>query len=73
MKILYPLAKRFVAGYDLASAKPVIEKLLEDGYEVSVNYVGERSKTIEDCDNAKIQYIKIISAYRGKKIDIQES
>jgi proline dehydrogenase len=70
MKILYPLAKRFIAGHDFDSAKPAIEELMGKGYEVSVDYVGELSETVEDCDKAKIQYIKIINFYRKKKIDI---
>ena len=70
MRILYPLAKRFIAGYNFRSAKPTINKLLEDGYEVSIDYVGELSKTIKDCDNAKIQYIDIINHYHKQKIDI---
>jgi hypothetical protein len=40
MKLLYPLAKRFIAGYDFESAKPKIDKLIADGFEVSVDYVG---------------------------------
>ena len=70
MRILYPLAKRFIAGYNFKSAKPTINKLLEDGYEVSIDYVGELSKTITDCDKAKLQYIEIINYYRKEKIDI---
>ena len=30
MKILYPLAKRFIAGHDFESAKPVIQKMIDD-------------------------------------------
>ena len=70
MRILYPLAKRFIAGYNFKSAKPRINKLLEDGYEVSIDYVGELSKTVMDCDKAKLQYIEIINYYRKEKIDI---
>lgn len=70
MKILYPLAKRFIAGYDFNSAKPTIDELLENGYEVSIDYVGELSKTLADCDRAKVQYIEIINHYRRQKIDV---
>lgn len=70
MNFLYPLAKRFIAGHDFDSAKPKIQKLLDDGYQVSIDYLGELSKTIEDCDRAKNQYIKIIKFYKGQKIDI---
>lgn len=70
MKFLFPLVKRFIAGYDLNSAKNSINKLLDDGYEVSVDYVGEHSKTIRDCTSAFKQYLKIIKYYNGRNIDI---
>ena len=70
MNFLHPLAKRFIAGHTLESAKPVIKKLIEDGYEVSVDYVGEESKNSLDCYKAKHQYIKIINSFPNKKIDI---
>ena len=60
MKILYPFAKRFIAGHDFDSAKPQIKKLMDEGYEVSIDYLGELSKTREDCDEATKQYLEII-------------
>ena len=70
MKIFHPLAKRFIAGYDLESASPAIDKLMEEGYEVSIDYLGELSKSGEDCNAAKDQYFKIIDFYKNKNIDI---
>ena len=64
MKLLYPFAKRFIAGHDFESAKPKIRKLMDDGYEVSIDYVGELSKTIEDCFEARRQYLEIINYYK---------
>ena len=63
MKLLFPLAKRFIAGYDFDSAKPVVAKLLSEGYQVSIDYLGELSKTKDDCFNAFIQYCDIIDYY----------
>tara|TARA_Y100000588_G_scaffold394863_1_gene517889 strand:+ start:3457 stop:4371 length:915 start_codon:yes stop_codon:yes gene_type:complete len=63
MKLLFPFAKRFIAGYDFDSAKPVIYKLLREGYQVSIDYLGELSKTKDDCMYAYIQYCKIIDYY----------
>ena len=63
MKLLYPFAKRFIAGYDFDSAKPVIYKLLSKGYFVSIDYLGELSKTKDDCMYAYIQYCNIIDYY----------
>ena len=64
------LAKRFIAGYNFKSAKPRINKLLEDGYEVSIDYVGELSKTVMDCDKAKLQYNRNNKLLPQRKIDI---
>tara|TARA_Y100001963_G_scaffold62220_1_gene86826 strand:+ start:801 stop:1634 length:834 start_codon:yes stop_codon:yes gene_type:complete len=70
MKFLYPLAKRFIAGHDFESAKPKIRKLLDEGYEVSIDYLGELSKTLSDCERAKDQYVKIINFYKTEKINV---
>ena len=70
MKLLYPLAKRFIAGHDFDSAKPKIAKLMDEGYEVSIDYLGEKSSNQEDCFKARRQYIKIINYYSDQKIDI---
>ena len=70
MKFLYPLAKRFIAGHDFDSAKPVIADLMEQGYGVTIDYLGELSKTIDDCEKATKQYLDIIEYYRNSSIDI---
>jgi len=70
MKILYPLAKRFIAGHDFDSAKPKIQNLLDEGYEVSVDYLGELSKSNKDCAKATNQYLEIINFYKDVKINI---
>ncbi len=64
MNWLFPLAKRFIAGHDFESAKPVIDKLIKDGYRVSIDYLGELSKTTGDCEVAYAQYSKIIAYYQ---------
>ena len=60
MKLLYPFAKRFIAGHDFDSAIPVISQLINDGYDITIDYLGEISKTEEDCDKALKQYVDII-------------
>ena len=63
MKFLYPLAKRFIAGHDFDSAIPVISKLITDGYDITIDYLGEISKTDVDCNKALKQYADIIEYY----------
>ena len=70
MKCLYPLAKRFIAGHDFDSAKPAIERLIEQGYEVSVDYIGENSKTYSQSRKAYKQYIEVLEYFKDRPIDI---
>lgn len=70
MKFLYPFARRFIAGHNFESAKPKIEELMDKGYEVSIDYLGELSETFDDCVRARSQYLEIIEFFKNKKIDI---
>ena len=70
MKLLYPLAKRFIAGHDFDSAKAKIEKLMDEGYEVSIDYLGESSTKISESMRATEQYLKVINYFRNRRIDI---
>tara|TARA_Y100001949_G_scaffold37891_1_gene30282 strand:- start:317 stop:1213 length:897 start_codon:yes stop_codon:yes gene_type:complete len=73
MKFLYPLAKRFIAGHNFNSAIPVISKLIWDGYDITIDYLGELSKTEEDCQKAWQQYVDIIEYYGTLHIPIDIS
>ena len=64
------MAKRFIAGHDFDSAKPKIKKLMDEGYEVSIDYLGELSTDVDDCHRATRQYLEIINYYWDKKINI---
>lgn len=70
MKLLYPLAKRFIAGHDLDSAKETITDLMDKGYEVSIDYLGESVHTVEAAIDAAQQYFDIIEFYRHVKVDM---
>ena len=63
MKWLFPLAKRFIAGHDFDSAIPVISNIINDGYDVTIDYLGEISKTEEDCEKALKQYPVTLGDY----------
>ena len=64
------MAKRFIAGHNFDSAKPKIKKLMDEGYEVSIDYLGELSTDVDDCHRATRQYLEIINYYWDKKINI---
>jgi proline dehydrogenase len=70
MKLLSPLAKRFIAGHDFNSAKLVIDGLMKQGYKVSIDYVGESIRSVEEAVEAAQQYFDIIEYYKHDKIDI---
>ena len=70
MRLLYPFAKRFIAGHDFDSAKKPIQDLLDEGYEVSIDYIGENSDSLSECEKAYSQYVEIIDFYKDAKIDV---
>ena len=70
MKILYPFAKRYIAGDDFESAQFTANKVTSNGFELSFNYVGEYCKTIEEAKQAQNQYSEILNYYQDQKIDI---
>ena len=70
MKLLYPFARRFIAGYDFNSAIKPIQSLIDEGYEVSVNFVGEQNKSYSDCKRAFKEYLRVIKHFKKDKIDI---
>jgi proline dehydrogenase len=70
MKLLYPFAKRYIAGDDFESAQATANRLITNNYEISFNYVGEYCTTIEEARQAKNQYSEILNYYQDEKIDI---
>ena len=70
MKLLFPFAKRYIAGDDLESAQSTANKLTSSGFELSLNYVGEYCKTIEEARQAQNQYSEILNYYQNQTIDI---
>ena len=70
MKLLFPFAKRYIAGDDLESAQSTANKLTSNGFELSFNYVGEYCKTIEEAKQAQNQYSEILNYYQTQTIDI---
>ncbi len=70
MRFLYPLAKRFIAGHDLDSAEPKIKELIDSGFEVSVDYIGENSLNFKAARHAYRQYLRILERFKDYPIDI---
>ena len=70
MKLLYPFARRYIAGDDIRSSQRTANVLSNDGFSLSFNYVGEYSKTLDEAIAAQNQYSKILNNYQDSTIDL---
>lgn len=62
MRILYPFAKRFIAGEDLDTALKNINKLYKNGFLSTIDVLGENTRNAEQAENAKNEYIDLLKA-----------
>jgi len=60
MRILYPFAKRFIAGEDRATALRNIKSLYEQGFLCTVDVLGESVHTEEQAVAAKNEYMALL-------------
>ena len=61
MRILYPFAKRYIAGENLATALPSIASLNHSGYFTSVDILGENVFTEKQAIGSKTDYLDLLS------------
>ena len=62
MKLLYPFAKRFIAGPDLKTALPAIRAIEESGYFSSIDILGESVSTRPQVEATKVEYLKLFES-----------
>lgn len=62
MHLLYPFAKRFIAGENLQSALPNIKALNQAGYLSTVDVLGENVITEDQAAQAKQEYLDLLHA-----------
>lgn len=60
MHLLYPIAKRYIAGEDLPTVLRSIGNLNGAGFQSSVDILGEHTLTEEQAINAKQQYLDLL-------------
>ena len=60
MRILYPFAKRFIAGEDRATALRNIKSLYEQGFLCTVDVLGESVHTEDQAIAAKNEYLALL-------------
>ena len=63
MKLLFPFAKRFIAGENLEDASEQIINLQEQRFRVALNLVGESGSTREEALNAQNEYLKALKLF----------
>ncbi|WP_332647273.1 proline dehydrogenase family protein [Lysinibacillus sp. 54212] len=61
---LYPVllkaAKRYVAGEERNDGVILANELVSSGYSVSLEYIGENTTSLEECQKAKEEFLKLI-------------
>jgi proline dehydrogenase len=62
MKLLYPFAKRFIAGPDLKTALPAIRGIEESGFFSSIDILGESVSTRPQVEATKAEYLKLFES-----------
>ena len=70
MKLLFPFAKRFIAGENLDKASQQIQRLHHQGFRVAVNLVGEQSKSIEEALIVQKEYLRILDLFQTDKLSL---
>ena len=70
MKLLFPFAKRFIAGESLDIASEQIQSLHHQGFQVAVNLVGEQSKLTEEALIAQKEYLRILDLFQTDKLSL---
>ena len=63
MKLLFPFAKRFIAGENLEDASEQIINLQEQRFRVALNLVGESGSTREEALNAQNEYLMALKLF----------
>ena len=62
MRLLYPFAKRFIAGPDLRTALPAISRVRKAGYYSSIDILGESISTRQQVETAKSEYFRLFES-----------
>ncbi|MBT7754563.1 MAG: hypothetical protein HN733_08930 [Gammaproteobacteria bacterium] len=70
MRLIYPFAKRFIAGDNFRAAKPQIDNLLTRKFEVILNYIGEFNHTKSEVKKAQNEYLEFIRQYQNHNVSL---
>jgi len=70
LKLLFPFAKRFIAGENLEDASEQIAHLEKQGFRVALNLVGESSNTKEEALHAQNEYLKALKLFPRETLSL---
>jgi proline dehydrogenase len=70
MKLLYPFARRFIAGDNFISAKPIIDDLLSKKFEVILNFIGEENDSKREAINVQKEYLELLRQYQNHQVSL---
>ena len=70
MRLLFPFAKRFIAGIDINDSSLVFQKHLDSEYSVIANLVGENIQSKEKIDSIFKDYSDLLSQFKHQNFSI---
>lgn len=73
MQMLYPFAKRFIAGEDLGTAIKNIHTLNENGFLSTIDVLGEDTETREQALAAKQEYLDLLDKMKSETFPLDLS
>ena len=68
-KVIWLIAKRYVAGVNIDSAINIVSKLNRDGYSVTLDILGEHTKTVDNARHITMEYCDIYEKIKIKNLD----
>ena len=70
MKLLFPFAKRFIAGTDINDSSVVFQKHLDSEYAVIANLVGENAQSVQTIDTTCKDYSDLLNKFNHPDFSI---
>jgi len=70
LKLLFPFAKRYIAGENLEDTSEQILSLQQKGFRVALNLVGESANTKEEALNAQAEYLKALKLFPMESLSL---
>ena len=70
MRILFPFAKRFIAGIDIHGSSLVFQNHLDQNFTVIANLVGENTQSLDVIESNYLEYEKLLKQFSDEAFTI---